>query len=282
MDAASRFTEREPRIHYQDRGTGPPLLVLNGWSASGLIWPDPWLERLERSFRLLLVDNRGTGYSARVEAPFTIDDLATDAVGVLEHAGIDRAHVFGLSMGGMIAQAFALAYPQRMRRLVLCSTTPGYRIGVPAAQTTIANIMARPPNASRRELVGRIWPILAAPGFAQREPAVIDALVTKVLERPTALAVIALQLQSIMRFDPAARHGEIKAPTLVLHGDADPLVPYENGRILTERIAGARLVTFPGVGHLLPYEACERCAQVLEEFFSDASEPTRGSRASSP
>jgi pimeloyl-ACP methyl ester carboxylesterase len=254
--------------------------VLNGWSASGLIWPDAWLERLERSFRLLLVDNRGTGYSARVDAPFTIDDLAADAAGVLDDAGVDAAHVFGLSMGGMIAQAFALAYPQRVRRLVLCSTTPGIRAGVSASAATIAQITAAPAGASRRELVERIWPILAAPGFPEREPAVIAALVGRVLEKPTALAVIALQLRAITGFDPSARHGGIRAPTLVLHGDADPLIPYENGRILARRIQGARLVTFPGVGHLLPYEAGERCAEVVEEFLSDASGPTRGSRAS--
>ena len=101
----------EVNIHYKDKGTGPPLLILNGWTASGLIWPDEWLQALEPHYRLLRVCNRGTGWSDHVTDPFTVADMVADAVAVLDAEGIDRAHVFGLSMGGMITQQLALTHP---------------------------------------------------------------------------------------------------------------------------------------------------------------------------
>ena len=268
-----RFTDdRSPRIHYQDRGQGPPVLVLNGWSASGLIWPDVWLERLERSLRLLLVDNRGTGHSGRADLPFTMRDLADDAVAVLDDAGLPAAHVFGLSMGGMIAQTVAVEHPDRVRGLVLCATTPGMRVGVPSPGETITKLISPARGSSRREIIGRVWPLIAAPGFAERHPDRVDALIDKVAARPTALAVILLQMQAIMGFAYEREAiGGIRAPTLVIHGDADPLIPVENGRILADVIPGARLEILPGVGHIVADEAPERSAELVEEFLLEVS-----------
>src|SRR6476661_10339090 len=95
--APGRHVDSGPvRIHYQDTGEGPPILVLNGWSASGLIWPDEWVDDLASDYRLLRVCNRGTGFSERVDQPFTMSDMVADAIAVLDAEGIARAHVFGL------------------------------------------------------------------------------------------------------------------------------------------------------------------------------------------
>ena len=264
-----RYTEAHtPRIHYQDRGCGPTLLVLNGWSGSGLIWPDAWLERLEGSFRLLLVDNRGTGHSERAEAPFTMKDQAKDAVAVLDEAGVDAAYVFGLSMGGMIAQTVAVEFPERVRGLVLCATTAGVALGVPAPPEILVALATPPTGRSRRELLGHAWQLIAAPGFVERHPARFDALVDKLAVKPTEFGVIALQLQAITGFGyQSADLGAIRVPTLVVHGDLDPLIPVENAAILADAIPGARLEIFLGVGHLVADEAPDELATMIEEFL---------------
>src|SRR5436309_8557807 len=208
-------------IHYQDSGSGPPLLVLNGWTASGLIWPDEWLKALEPQYRLLRVCNRGTGWSDHVTDPFTVADMVADALAVLDAEGIDRAHVFGLSMGGMIAQQLALTHPERVDHLVLCATAPPPPDFVTADPAVFARLFTPPEGATTiDEIVGNVWSSIAGPGFPERGREVIDRLVTRAVERPTPLEVIMLQMQAIATRtgDPA----QIDTPTLVIHGDADP------------------------------------------------------------
>src|SRR5438445_6704086 len=112
--APGKYASSAPfRIHYQDTGAGPPILVLNGWTASGLIWPREWVDDLAADHRILRVCNRGTGWSEPVSDPFSLSDMVADAIAVLDAEGLARAHVFGLSMGGMIAQHLAIEQPAR-------------------------------------------------------------------------------------------------------------------------------------------------------------------------
>jgi pimeloyl-ACP methyl ester carboxylesterase len=259
-------------IHYQDSGSGPPLLVLNGWTASGLIWPDEWLHDLEPDHRLLRVCNRGTGWSDPVSEPFTVADMVADAVAVLDVEGIEKADVFGLSMGGMIAQQLALTHPDRVDHVVLCATAPPPPDFVMADPAVFSKLITPPAGAtSVEEMVGGVWTSIVGPGFDERGKDVLDRLVSRAVERPTPLEVIMLQMQAIATRtgDPA----DISAPTLVIHGDADPLLPVANGRRLAEVVAGARYVELPGVGHLVPWEEPEKTAAVMCDFLA-ASEVT--------
>jgi 3-oxoadipate enol-lactonase len=120
---ASTPTQR-PVVHWHDRGRGPALLLLNGWSASGLVWPESWLARLEERYRVIRIDNRGTGWSRSAPYPFTIADMADDARDVLRACRIDRAAVLGQSMGGMIAQELAIKHSEFVDKLVLAATRP--------------------------------------------------------------------------------------------------------------------------------------------------------------
>jgi 3-oxoadipate enol-lactonase len=104
-----------PAVHWRTSGRGPALVLLNGWSASGLAWPRSWIRRLGASFRVIRVDNRGSGWSRHAPTPFTMADLADDVADVLDAEGVERATVLGLSMGGMIAQELALRAPDRGR-----------------------------------------------------------------------------------------------------------------------------------------------------------------------
>src|SRR5205807_814751 len=157
------------RIHYQDTGSGPPLLVLNGWTGSGLRWPAEWTSPLEQDFRLLRVCNRGTGWSDLPDEPFTIADMAADALAVLDDRGIARAHLFGLSMGGMIAQHLALHHRDRVDRVVLAATAPPMPDMVLPETDVFSRLMTPPEQgASRDEFVASIWKKIVGPGFDER------------------------------------------------------------------------------------------------------------------
>ncbi len=254
-------------IHYQDSGTGPPLLVLNGWTASGLIWPDEWVHDLEADHRLLRVCNRGTGWSDAVSDPFTMADMVADAVAVLDAEGVERTSVFGLSMGGMIAQELALTHPGRVDHLVLCATAPPPPDFAMADPTVLSRLFTPPAGATTpEEIVANVWSSIVGPGFQERGADVLKRLVDRAVERPTPLDVIMLQMQAI-----ATRAGsptDITAPTLVIHGGDDPLLPVSNGRRLHELIAGSQYLELPGVGHLVPWEEPGRTATTMRAFLA--------------
>lgn len=254
-------------MHYRDIGAGPPLLLLNGMAASGGLWPVAWIERLAASFRLLVVDNRGTGRSGWDGEAFSIADLAGDAASVLDDCGLASAHVLGHSMGGMVAQALAIGQPERVRSLVLCATLPG-RSGVPTPPETLARLPG--PRAGRvsAELARNVWRVVTAPGFADRHPEVIAELAAQQAVQRTPRQVVMAQVEAAKAFDSGPRLGSVQAPTLVLHGEADPQVPVDNGRLIARAIPGSKLEVLPGVGHLVAYEAADRCAQLIEDFLA--------------
>jgi 3-oxoadipate enol-lactonase len=268
--ATSRFADAAGvRIHYQDSGAGPPLVLLNGWTGSGLIWPPVFIGLLERELRVLRVCNRGTGRSERVREPFTLADMAADTVAVLDAEGVAQAHVFGLSMGGMVAQTLAVRHPRRLERLVLaasCPPRPAFVEVPPEMQQRL--FTPPPPGTPLDEAVGRMWGNLVAPGTAGRHQAVLDRLVADVVAAPTPVQVIMLQWQAMAGAPPGVEPlAEIAAPTLVLHGADDPLLPVGNGRALGELIPGARYLELPGVGHLIPWEIQQQAAQLVLEFL---------------
>ncbi len=271
--ARSRFAEvASGRIHYQESGQGPPLLLANMWTASGLLWPRRWVERLERSFRLLRVCNRGTGYSSPATEPFSLGDLAADALAVLDHAGVERAHVLGISMGGMLSQLLALSWPQRVERLVLLASCPPRPEAVtPSPQDELRLLTPPPEAASVAEIVRSLWRNMAAPGFAERDPDAIAEIAELSLAVPTSPEVILLQRQAIDGFDGAERLRDLCVPTLIVHGDEDPLLVVENGRRLQRLIAGSSYRELPGVGHLIPWEAHEETLALVEEFLEPVS-----------
>jgi pimeloyl-ACP methyl ester carboxylesterase len=193
--------------------------------------------------------------------------MVADAIAVLDAEGIDSAHLFGLSMGGMIAQQLALEHPERVDHLVLCATAPPPPDFVTAPPEVFARLMTPPEGASSpEEMMSATWSSIVGPGFAERGADVLGRLAQRAVERPTSLEVIMLQMQAIGT--RAGSPTKITAPTLVLHGADDPLLPVANGRCLAERVPGARYVELPGVGHLIPWEEPERTAAAMREFFA--------------
>jgi pimeloyl-ACP methyl ester carboxylesterase len=251
-------------VHWHVSGSGEPLLLLNGWTASGLVWPSPWLRRLEQHYRVIRIDNRGSGFSRHAPSPFTIADLADDARRVLRRCGVPSATVLGFSMGGMIAQELAHRHPEFVSSLVLVGTRPPTPAQVPADRAALAAAMQPPaPGQSPADHVRVTWGRLAAPGFAEEHPHILDELVAQVLRRPTPRACVLAQVRAIAGWHGPHRCAHIKVPTVVVHGTRDPLMPVGNGMRLARLIPRAEYVELAGVGHLVAHEAGGELGQVL-------------------
>ncbi|MEA2672162.1 MAG: hypothetical protein QOG45_2382 [Chloroflexota bacterium] len=239
-------------IHWEEQGAGEPLLLVMGYGLSGDAWV-PMLPRLG-GFRVIRFDNRGTGGSGPCGDGFTVETMAGDAAAVLDAAGVERAHVHGISMGGMIALSLALDHPDRVASLLLgCTTAAPLRLAqggqaVELAQATV--LMSSDPEAA----LDRLLPLLFSDAFLAENPSVreLAPVLTVSGSRPDeALATMRAMgdLGTGRAFDVSGRLGEIGVPTLVQHGTADRLIPVEEGRVLAAGVPGAEYQELEGAGH---------------------------------
>jgi 3-oxoadipate enol-lactonase len=248
-------------------GSGPPLLMIMGFAGSASSWGDPFLEALRPHFTCIRFSNRGTGLSDKPQTQFTIRTMADDAANLLAALKIERPHVFGISMGGLIAQELVLNYAQHVNGLVLGCTSSGRSHGAQATPETLAR-MAPTPGLSPEEIVRNFWTAVCSPGFIKRGAAFLDGMVAAALAQPTPMETLGLQMMAMQTFDSYDRLPQIKAKTLVIHGDVDILVPPQNGRILAEHIPGAELKTIHGVAHMFFWEEPQKSATMVTEFLS--------------
>jgi Predicted hydrolases or acyltransferases (alpha/beta hydrolase superfamily) len=254
-------------LDYYVEGSGPPLLMIMGFAGSASSWGDPFLEALRPHFTCIRFSNRGTGLSDKPLTQFTIRTMADDAANLLSALDIQRPHVFGISMGGMIAQELVLSYPQRANGLVLGCTTSGGSHSVQAAPEILAK-MAPTPGLSPEEIVRNFWTAVCSPGFIERGAAFLDGMVATALAQPTPMETLGLQMMAITSFDSYDRLPQIKAKTLVIHGGVDMLVPPQNGKTLSEHIPGAELRTLAGAAHMFFWEEPQKSATMVTEFLS--------------
>ena len=251
-------------LHHLQRGSGEPLLLIMGMSGTHLSWGEPFLEALAHDFEVTVFDNRGVGKSSRAEAGYSIADLAGDTAGLIEALGHESMHVVGISMGGMIAQELAIRHPRRLRTLTLGCTYSGGE-GSALTAPEVFQRLAGGWQSGDRELALRTgWEVNVSGAFAGNDDA-YAAFKKAALDLPVPVPVIMGQLQAIGGHDTASRLGEISAPTLVVHGTDDEMLPVSNGRMIAERIPGARLEILDGIGHLFFVEAPERSADLVRE-----------------
>lgn len=251
------------RLHVDERGDGQPLLLLNGLGYANWAWQRQ-LPEWSRSFRCIAVENRGTGRSPKPPGPYSIEEMADDAAEALEGR---RAHVCGYSMGGYLAQTLAVRHPELVDRLVLVCTATGGPGLVPTPPETAAAWLANAGGTSQ-EFARATQPLSFRPGWAEEHPDELEALLSDRLEFPTPPECWRAQYDACVdwgtRLTPIE---EIVAPTLVVHGDADRVVPYANGVDVARRIPGARFERFEGAGHLLFIEEPERFNRLVAEFL---------------
>lgn len=255
-------------VAFDERGAGHQVLFMSGLSSSRLAW---WkqIDVFAQKYRVINMDNRDAGDSSPGVGPYTIADMAADTAGLIQNLNLGATHIIGISMGGMIAQELAIRYPHLVDRLVLVSTTAGGPTAV-NAKPEIAVLLVRPEQEDLETRVRRTFTAIAGEGYMAAHPEDLDHIVKNSIEKPMTLEGYQRQLgASFGHFSvgTAGQLSQITAPTLVLHGMDDPLIPYPNGQFLAEHIPGARLASFPGVGHLLMIEAPEEFNNEVIEFL---------------
>jgi pimeloyl-ACP methyl ester carboxylesterase len=249
-------------LYWERSGAGEPLLLIQGMSGTHLTWGEPFLSRLRPDFDCVVFDNRGIGNSAEVEAPFTIADLAADALAVMDATGLETAHVLGISMGGMTAQELALAHPDRLRSLTLGCTYPGGPGSSLIAPDDAGPLLEAMGSGNLDLMLKAMYAVNLSPGFRADESHFADfTAMAKAL--PARQQTVQLQLGAIGGHDTQARLAEIAAPTLVIHGTEDKMIPVANGELIASLIPGARLEIFDGVGHMFWWEQPERSAELI-------------------
>src|SRR5215471_12217229 len=252
------------RIYWDEQGMGDPSLLIMGLAYPSCMW---FRTRavLSKQFRTIAFDNRGIGNSDVPPGPYPIALMASDAAAVLDAAGVESAHVFGISMGGMIAQEFALQYPKRLRSLILGCTAPGGPNAVRAEPDAVQMLMARG-SMTREEAAEAALPFIYDPGTPRRLIEEDMEIRRPWFPHPQAYNA---QLQGILAWEAYSRLGNIAAPTLVIHGESDRLVPAGNGKLIAERIPGAKLVMIPHASHLFLTDQTDAAHRFLLQFLEE-------------
>ncbi|MGL4543206.1 MAG: alpha/beta fold hydrolase [Polymorphobacter sp.] len=277
-------------LEYESFGpaTAPPLLLVMGLGAQLTLWPVELCEALvARGFHVIRFDNRDVGLSTKFDAagvpempalimammsgqpvtvPYTLHDMAADAVALLDALGIAKAHIVGASMGGMIAQLIAADYPERTLSLTSIMSTTGNPALPPAKPEAMAVLTNRPPSPDADAMVTfgvAAARIVGSPGYPQ-DDARLRTRVRADFERSFAPMGFARHMAAVIATgDRRERLAKVSAPTLVIHGDADPLVPVEGGHDTAANISGAELLIIPGMGHDLPLQLVETIADAV-------------------
>lgn len=249
-------------LHVERRGAGEPLLLVQGMSGHSLHWGEDFLGALERDFELLLYDHRGVGRSAPHEGPLAIDELAADAAALLDALGVARAHVLGISMGGMIAQELALSAPERVLSLTLGATYCGGPQARFTSDAVINELALAILSGDPQRKVQTGWEYNVSAPFAAGKGNFARFSEIAALH-PVALPTILAQVQAIIDHDTSERLAELGTPTLVVHGTADQMLDSSNGELVAGLIPGARLELLDGIGHLFFWEQPERAAGLI-------------------
>jgi 3-oxoadipate enol-lactonase len=254
-------------LEYYDEGSGPPLVMIMGLGGQASSWGESLLERLQKHFRTIRFSNRGTGASDKPSGGYTIRQMADDATALMETIGLEQAHVFGISMGGMIAQELVLNHPERVQGLVLGCTTCGPAHSVPVPAQTLAQfgqIMQLP----MEERIEHFWGITVIPEFKEERADFLNRIIELGMANPTPMETFGLQFGAIQAMDTYDRLPQIESPTLIMHGDQDILVPVENAEILHQRIPGSRVRIVQRTGHCFFWENPDDVVEELVEFLS--------------
>ncbi len=258
----SFLENRGAKLYWDEQGSGDPLLLIMGLSYPSYMWHRS-RPILAKRFRTIALDNRGVGQSDAPPGIYSIALMASDAAAVLDAACVEGAHVFGASMGGMIAQEFALQYPHRVRSLILGCTAAGGPHAVQAEPEALQALMRR--DVTPEEAKEAILPFIY--DRATPRERIEEDMAIRMKWYPTAQGYMG-QLQGIFGWEAYSRIAQITAPTLVIHGETDRLVPAANARLIAEKITGAKLVLIPHASHIFETDQPAAAQQAILEFLA--------------
>ncbi|GBD23151.1 Aclacinomycin methylesterase RdmC [bacterium HR29] len=263
---AARSGDWEIWWEARGRSGATALLLVIGLSHRAAHW-GPLAELLAREFRVVLFDPRNIGRSSQRDEPSSLADETEDMLAVLDAAGCSQAWVYGRSRGGMLAQEFALRYPDRVRGLILEGTSDNgpSRVG---PTRRVEEALRLVPGMSKEEIFARQNEAMAAPGWKDRDPEAFAALLETDLQSPPRRFAVLRQQEAVAGWSACGRLHLLRCPVLVICGEEDGMVPPENSRHLAAEIPGAELAIIPGMGHLGMWERPETLAELVSTFVA--------------
>ncbi len=251
------------RIYYEQHGeAGPHLVLINGLGTSTWLW-EKNIPALAKHFRVLAFDNRGAGYSDKPPGPYSIAQMSADLTGLMEYLGISRAHILGVSMGGYVAQEFALTHPEMVDRLVLVATGPGSSVQVPMSAEVLELLMK--PSLGDGDLIRQKFRLAFTEAFLEKE---MSHLVGLRLATPQPPEAYLAQARAGAAFDRYRDLPAIAAPCLIVAATGDVVVPVENARILAGRIPNSQLKIYQGFAHQFIVENAREFNRDLIQFLT--------------
>ena len=265
-------------VYYEEHGSGEPLLLIMGLAADSIAWmfqiPD-----FSQHYRTIAFDNRGVGRSSKPVGPYTIHEMADDAAGLLDVLDVRRAHVVGVSMGGMIAQELALRHPERVHGLILACTYPepdadierNRRISVQQLGGSVSadgEVQIDVKALNPMDFLQNLLPTVFNEEFIAKELPKLIQVFSGALQYGFSMEAILGQVAAVMSHKATDRLHQITAPTLVITGDADRLIPPANSDVLARNIPGATLVKIPGGSHGFNFETPAVFNRAVLEFLA--------------
>jgi pimeloyl-ACP methyl ester carboxylesterase len=251
-------------LAYRECGSGYPVVFISGLASTMDMWNPPVLEKISHHFRVIIFDNRDTGYSSASDKPYSIPLFARDTAMLMEALGISSAHVIGHSMGASVAQELVLSFPAKVTRLILVAGECGGSESVRMQPETLSRLMDK--SGTVQDVINRMFSLL----FPSSWLALHDPLryCPEVYEPVPGNEIVARQVDAFFAWTGSfSRLGEVRSPALVITGTDDVIVPPVNSRIIREQIPGSELVEIPGAGHGLMYQCPDRFCDCVLEFL---------------
>lgn len=254
-------------IHYEIHGTGDPVVLIGGLGADTFLWFRQTPE-LSKNFQVIAFDNRGAGESDKPEEPYNIKMFADDTAGMLKGLGIPRAHIIGASLGGLIAEEFALTYSEMTNRLVLASTGfGGPHMVKPSIFALVPMLLTMRRSGDPALDIRRSFELFTSPEWCAQHGDLLNQYVDWRVAHPQPPEAYKRQNAAVKIYDCEYRVGQIKAPVLIIHGANDRVVPVKNAQLLKGKLPQAQLVIIPDAGHAAPIQCAEQFNETVTQFL---------------
>lgn len=260
------------KLFFEIHGEGPPLAMIEGWGYSRWMWFKQ-INPFSKKYTCIIFDNRGVGLSDKPDEPYSVGLFADDLRELLDHIKVHRTHILGISMGGFIAQEFAFKYPERVLSLVLVSTHLGGEKAIQTPKETMDAILSiREEELGARETLKRKMAFAFNPKYFEENPEEIEQIISWRIEEAQPRYAWLRQAEAVQSFNLGNKASQIKAPTLIVEGTNDRVVPHQNAELLLETIPNSRLVLFEGGSHLIFIENADTFNKVVIDFLREVDE----------